>query len=284
MNIKKILLLIIVICGFEQVAQGASGEDIYRCMEGRSVQKLIGDVEDFVDYEEAEDKGAPVAAALVGENPVDAEEVSPRRRSALAARARSSGKTTITKAAVAKAEKPSKDRPHQCSYCDKAFTQSGNLRVHERIHTGEKPYQCTQCDKAFAASSNLRSHERVHSGEKPFRCTQCDKAFTKSSDLKAHGRVHSGERPHQCSYCDKAFTQSGSLRNHERVHSGERPHQCSYCDKAFTQSGSLRNHERVHSGGRPFLCTHAGCDKAFSDPSNLRAHKKVHAKPKSVNE
>ncbi len=47
-----------------------------------------------------------------------------------------------------------------CSHCDKRFSQSGALKTHEMIHTGEKPYHCTACGKCFIQSSNLHSHTK----------------------------------------------------------------------------------------------------------------------------
>ena len=52
------------------------------------------------------------------------------------------------------------DRPFKCSTCGKAFSRSGHLAVHMRVHSGERPYECSTCGKAFSQAGHLATHMR----------------------------------------------------------------------------------------------------------------------------
>ncbi|CAJ0609760.1 unnamed protein product, partial [Cylicocyclus nassatus] len=88
------------------------------------------------------------------------------------------------------------DRKYPCPICPRSFEKRDRLRIHIlHVHENHRPHLCTVCGKAFSQSSSLNKHLRVHSGERPYKCSFCPKAFTASSILRTHVRQHSGEKP-----------------------------------------------------------------------------------------
>ena len=86
-----------------------------------------------------------------------------------------------------------KVKNRQCNKCSATFSTNYQLKVHDRIHTGEKPYACGICQKRFAHNSPLIVHD-----EKMIGCDKSDMVFTREEDLKIHTRGHPGEKLFQC--------------------------------------------------------------------------------------
>lgn len=165
---------------------------------------------------------------------------------------------------VHREEKEDSDK-HLCVYCGRSFSNSSNLIVHMRRHTGEKPYKCDLCEKGFPRSSDLQCHRRTHTGEsnnnfffpylkqnlifffsaEPCLCTICGKGFSRSNKLVRHMRIHTGVRPYKCTFCDRAFTQSNDLTLHIRRHTGDKPYVCGICGDRFIQGTALAAHRRM---------------------------------------
>ncbi|XP_062563474.1 zinc finger protein 569-like isoform X2 [Armigeres subalbatus] len=173
------------------------------------------------------------------------------------------------------------EKKFECSQCHKKFNRKDNLRSHMKIHkkkveedVAEKQNQlCVYCGRAFSNSSNLIVHLRRHTGERPYKCDICDKGFPRSSDLQCHRRTHTGEKPCLCTICGKGFSRSNKLVRHMRIHTGTRPYACTYCDRSFTQSNDLTLHIRRHTGEKPYVC--GVCNERFIQGTALKAHQRI---------
>ncbi|XP_034553908.1 zinc finger protein 90-like [Notolabrus celidotus] len=105
-----------------------------------------------------------------------------------------------------------------CYVCSLQFTNSTELKVHQKTHIEKKPYKCAICGQAFNRSYQLTLHKKIHLSKDGYPCTDCGKACKTITLLKYHRRTHTGERPFVCKECGRRFAMSKYLKKHSLSH------------------------------------------------------------------
>ncbi|CAL4081232.1 unnamed protein product, partial [Meganyctiphanes norvegica] len=148
-----------------------------------------------------------------------------------------------------------KNKPHQCTQCDKAFRFLGELNAHLRLfHYGT--HICTQCCISFLDETALRKHKQM------FKC--------KSSIASAPGIIQTPSKCKKIVVPGSQNIKGGAVENMVR----DTPKQCRHCDKAFVHRPELDGNLKSSNYGSQY-CTQCGITFLASiDPNKyMQMHK-----------
>ena len=168
---------------------------------------------------------------------------------------------------------------YQCSYCDKSFSDNGNLLTHMRTHTVENAYECNKCKMFFPHNSQLKSHMKKHTLESPYQCHTCNKPFLQNCDLISHMKMHTENKILHCHLCDKNFADSMYLdkhliSTHVRILPKKKMYCCKECDDSFSNISTITQHLKTHTVDKSYPCKH--CNMSFSRYTDCHTHMMKH--------
>ena len=146
------------------------------------------------------------------------------------------------------------------------YSQSSNLAVHKRTHTGDKPYECDVCNKRFSQSSYLAVHKRTHTGDKPYECHSllfCNSCGREIIQGQGHANEILGDDHFVCDKCNKQFPDIESLYQH-KAKDHHTSYQCDVCKEL----------ERREATGIGYIC--CVCDAEFEVATELEDHMSMH--------
>ncbi|XP_005096459.2 zinc finger protein 423 [Aplysia californica] len=148
------------------------------------------------------------------------------------------------------------DHPHNCRFCEKAFSKLGHLRLHEQTHAAHMPYKCQHCPRLFRHKKSRERHEKLHSSDRKYKCQTCGVGYSRSDHLRNHMKSHDlmeNDEGFKCPVCLQNYMSASALTNHLKTHKLKYPSEegedlgCFKCKKSFPTSEELQQHLLTHA-------------------------------------
>nr|CAB3267989.1 zinc finger protein 317-like [Phallusia mammillata] len=167
--------------------------------------------------------------------------------------------------------------PFLCPFegCAKETDSRGKLFKHFRFKIlrthDEKKLQCGLCDQKFHYKKDLRVHERIHTGDRPFRCDICGRGFSQKCILESHLQSHKDVKSEICDVCGLAYTYKKSLAHHKKTKHGQKHlYTCNYCEKGYDNLPRFKMHIETCAKAEVMMCKK--CGKTFRNKLSFEMH------------
>ncbi|MED6287222.1 hypothetical protein CHARACLAT_014143 [Characodon lateralis] len=157
-----------------------------------------------------------------------------------------------------------KDLKFVCSYCPRAFKNSWQLNVHNRLHTGERPYSCEHCGERFIRSDYLLRHNSKCKDKTQLSNALCDRCggFFSEKQLEIHKKT--------CILGSCSPTVSKSSQSSTQP--PPKGFSCAYCSSRFLIFSQLQEHflstHKLETGAPPVST--APLQQLLSDIPNIK--------------
>ena len=133
------------------------------------------------------------------------------------------------------------EKPYKCDTCGKAFKDVSNLQK----HTEETLTNVITVVTPYSQSSNLLVHQRKHTGEML-------RGFGTYFSFTALSENTNCRLTLQCIVCGKALIHGSHIYRTIREYKLQINPTCITCSKAFIHGSHIQNHQRIQTADKPY--------------------------------